>query len=151
MKKNKLNKTIELKTKNKEKYKYKPIKTIEAINSVVGNITKINSKIYNTHHIYINKNFNYIKENKLYRVKLKNIMNEVVEMQKINIIKRKNGLNKILKIKGLKTSHNFNHLMKINSFQYYKNIVKSKLLPNSKSDFISTLLYRDNKKSIIID
>ena len=38
--------------------------------------------------------------------------------------------------------------MKINIFQYYKNIVKSKLLPNSKSDFISTLLYRDNKKSI---
>ena len=150
LKNKKFNRTIELKNISKEKYNYNTLKTVETSDSEVGNISKNTSKIYNRSHIYINKSFHNIMENKFLKRKLKTIMNKKIESQKISIIKRKKELNtnKILTIKKQNTTQSLNKLNKMKNIQYFTNIAKSKQLINSKSNCVSSLLHRNNKKLI---
>ena len=149
-KNNKFNKTIEIERVKKEKHNYKLLKTLETNDSEVRNLSKNTSKAYDTFHIYINKSYNNIKENKLLKGKIKTIMKKKVEKQKTAIIKRKKALNKnkILTIKKQNTVQSLSGLNKMKSSQYFTNTVKIKPLITSKSNCISSLLHRNNKNLI---
>ena len=141
----KKNKTIESQGKNKEKFKFK--KVIEINNSYIGNrgnISKDNSKIYNTRCVYVNKSDNNIKEYKVYKGKLKNIMNKKMECQTINVIKKGKILNKN------NTNRTIQFLEQIKkkgkAIKYIKNIVKSKPMYSSNTNFNSSLINRMNKE-----
>ena len=141
----KKNKTIESQGKNKEKFKFK--KVIEINDSYVGNrgnISKDNSKIYNTRCVYVNKSDNNIKEYKVYKGKLKNIMTKKMECQTINVIKKGKILNKN------NTNRTIQFLEQIKkkgkAIKYIKNIVKSKPMYSSNTNFKSSLINRMNKE-----
>lgn len=138
------NNTMEFKRKKKEKIKFK--KLIEINDFYIGNkgnITKNYSKNYNTCSIYINKSYNNIQEYKIYRGKLKNIMNKKVQNMTINYIKTKKNLNN----NNNKAIENIEQKKKKgNGIQYIKNIAKSKPIYSSNINFNSTLLNRMNKE-----
>ena len=140
------NKTTEFNRKKKEKIKYKKI--IEKNDFYIGNkgnITKNNSKIYNTYSIYINKSYNNIKEHKLYKGKLKNIMNKKIQNMTINCIKIKKSLNTC---NTNKTIENIEQKRKKGNgiIPHIKNIAKSKPMYSSNANFNSTLLNKMNKE-----
>ena len=139
------NKIIEFKGKTKEKIKIK--KLIEINNSYLGNrenLTKDNLNTYNTYSVYINKSYNNIKEYKVYKGKLKKIMNKKVESKTINVIKKKKNLNKTITNKTIQNIEQIKKKGKI--IKYINNISKSKPMYSSNGNCKSSLLYRMNNE-----
>ena len=134
------NKTTEFKRKRKENIK---LTKLIPINKPYIGKDENTSKALNTCNIYINKSYNNIKEYKIYKGKLKNIMNKKVEHMNTNTIKRKIILNKndnrtFQKIEQIKK--------KGKGISYIKNIAKSKRTSASNTNFKSSLLNRINKE-----
>ena len=147
--KNKKNKTIESQGKRKEAFKLK--KLILMINSNrsyfgnKGNISKDNSKIYNTSSVYLNKSYNNLNEYKIYKGKLRNIKNKKVENKTRYVIKKKKILSKINTNRTLQNIELMKNKGK--SLKYIKNVVKSKpMYSSSNLNCKSSLLNRMNKE-----
>ena len=134
------NKTTEFKRKRKENIK---LTKLIPINKPYIGKDENTSKALNTCNIYVNKSYNNIKEYKIYKGKLKNIMNKKVEHMNTNTIKRKITLNNndnrtFQKIEQIKK--------KGKGISYIKNIAKSKRTSASNANFKSSLLNRINKE-----
>ena len=141
------NKTLKLQKKDYCKNRSK--KTIETLNSDVFNLSKSNSRAYNTGDIYINKSYNSLKDYKIHFGKLRPIINRKEINQRLNTIKKGNNLNNktISIIQKHKTVQKLKTMNKsIKSILFKKKIIKNKPMHSSNSDFKLDLLSQMKKK-----